>query len=110
MPEDKCTSCIMEPRIRALEIGQNETSIYVKEIREDLKDIKTSIKNQADIHKNQVDIQDIITILKSQTSQDQTPPEQSNQWSKIVMELIKLATTCVVILGAIVGAVKLLGK
>lgn len=85
MQEGNECKCTMEERVRALEMGQTETRVYVKEIREDIQDIKTTIKNQA-------------------------PPEQSKQWSVIVLELIKLATTCVVILGAIVGAVKILGK
>lgn len=83
--EQQCHKCVMEERVRSLEMGQTETRIYVKEIREDIQEIKTSLKNQA-------------------------PPEQAKQWSPIVMELIKLVGTCVVILGAIVGAVKILGK
>lgn len=79
--------CIMEDRVRALETGQAETRVYVKEIREDIQEIKSTLKSQA-----------------------APPPDNSKTWSPIIIELIKLVSTCVLILGAIVGAAKVLGR
>lgn len=83
--------CIQEQRIRDLETGMAETRVYVKMIKEDITDIKQSVKE--------------IKVL----------PEQQNDrnikaWQSIMIELIKLAGLSIIILGAIVGAVKLLGK
>jgi hypothetical protein len=83
--------CIQEQRIRNLETGMAETRVYVKMIKEDITDIKQSVKE--------------IKIL----------PEPQNDtnikaWQSIMIELIKLAGLSIIILGAIVGAVKLLGK
>jgi len=79
--------CIMEERVRALETGQAETRIYVKEIREDIQEIKADIKKAA-----------------------QQPRDEGKTWSPIVTELIKLVTYCVTVLGGIIGAAKVLGK
>ncbi|MCX7749152.1 MAG: hypothetical protein N2645_20005 [Clostridia bacterium] len=85
--------CIQDERIRNLETGQAEMRVYVRDIREDIQEIKTSLK-------------------------DYRPPPQSNGngsesskvWQPIMIELIKLLGLCITILGAIVGAIKILGK
>lgn len=76
--------CIMEERVRALETGQAETRIYVKEIREDIQEIKADIKKAAQ--------------------------QDGKSWSSIITELIKLVTYCVTVIGGIIGAVKILEK
>lgn len=81
--------CIMEERVRALETDQAETRIYVKEIREDIQEIKADIKKAA---------------------QHPQPKEDSRIWSQIVIELIKLVTYCVAVLGGVIGAAKIIGK
>lgn len=83
--------CIQEQRIRNLETGMAETRVYVKMIKEDITEIKDNIK------------------------EINTSPQKQNEsnmkvWQSVMIELIKLAGLCIMILGAIVGAVKLLGK
>ncbi len=75
--------CINEERIRALEQSHSETKVYVKEIKEDLTEIK------ADLKKGNGD---------------------SRTWSPIVLELIKALTTAITVIGAIVWALKITGK
>ena len=83
MTQENCGyKCIQEERIRQLESNQAETRVYVKEIKEDIKEIKSELKSNP----------------------------TNKEWSPIVMELIKLVTVCVTILGAIIGAAKMLGK
>lgn len=84
-------NCIQEERIRDLETGMTETRVYVKMIREDVQEIKVSVK-------------DILGSPERQKESD------TKAWQTAVRELIKLAGLCVVILGAIVGAIKLIGK
>lgn len=76
--------CINEERIRTLEQNHTETKVYVKEIKEDLTEIKTDIKKR-----NEAEIK---------------------TWSPIVLELIKALTTAITVIGAIVGALKFAGK
>ncbi|HEX9063210.1 MAG TPA: hypothetical protein VF941_23805 [Clostridia bacterium] len=76
--------CLMESRIRDLELGQAETKVYMKQVLEEVRDIKTTLSSQ--------------------------DPHETKQLSPIVIELIKLVSNCVMILGAIVGAAKVLGK
>lgn len=83
--------CIQEQRIRDLETGMAETRVYVKMIKEDITDIKQSVKEIKAIPEPQND-----TNIRA--------------WQSIMIELIKLAGLSIIILGAIVGAVKLLGK
>ena len=83
--------CIQEQRIRGLETGMAETRVYVKMIKEDITEIKQAVKEIKD-------------------SPEQRNDTNTKAWQSIMIELIKLAGLCVVILGAIVGAVKLLGK
>ena len=68
-----------------------ETSVYVKMIKEDIGEIKQSIKE-----------------LKTEPKIEND--SNSKMWQLIMVELIKLAGLCVMILGAIVGAIKILGK
>lgn len=74
--------CINEERIRTLEQNHSETKVYVKEIKEDLTEIKADLKRG---------------------SNDRT-------WSPIMLELIKALTTAITVIGAIVGALKFTGK
>lgn len=76
--------CINEERMRTMEQSQAETRIYVKEIKEDLTEIKSDIK-------------------KGSQGDNKT-------WSPIVLELIKALTTAITVIGAIVGALKFAGK
>lgn len=83
--------CVQEERVRNLETGQAEMRVYVRDIREDIQEIKTSVKEfRPPISGSHVEV--------------------SKLWSPIVFEMIKLVALCVAILGAIVGAVKILGK
>ncbi len=75
--------CLNEERIRTLEQNHSETKVYVKEIKEDLTEIK------ADLKKGNGD---------------------SRTWSPIVLELIKALTTALTVIGAIVGALKLIER
>lgn len=85
-------TCIMRDRIGALETGQAETRVYVKQIKEDIQEIKDDLK-------------------KIPHQQFQQPKEtHGKEWVPVVLELIKLITICVTILGAIVGAAKILEK
>ncbi len=83
--------CMVEGRIRQLETAQAETGVYVKQIREDIYEIKSSLKELR------------VPVCAK-------PVEESKVWQPVILELIKLAGTCITILGAIVGAVKILGK
>lgn len=83
--------CIQERRIRDLETGMAETRVYVKMIKEDITEIKDSIKE----------------IRGSPEKQNETTMKA---WQTVMIELIKLAGLCITILGAIVGAIKLMGK
>jgi len=79
--------CIQEQRIRALENAQTENGVYLKVIREDVAEIKQTLKNYP-------------------------PPEdkkaQHQQWQPIVLELIRLITVALLILGSVAGVTKLL--
>ncbi len=76
--------CLNEERIRTLEQNHTETKVYVKEIKEDLTEIKTDIKKRNDA--------------------------ETKTWSPIVLELVKALTTAITVIGAIVGALKFSGK
>ncbi len=82
--------CIQEERIRNLETGQAEMKVYVRDIREDIQEIKSTFK-------------EFRPLVPSENA-------DSRLWQPVVVELIKLVTLCITILGAIVGAVKILGK
>jgi hypothetical protein len=76
--------CISEERIRTLEQNHAETKVYVKEIKEDLTEIKADIKKRNE--------------------------NESKAWSPVILELIKALTTAITVIGAIVGALKFTGK
>ncbi len=82
-----------DKRLRELEVSQIETRTYVKMIQSDIEEIKTSIKELYNLN------------ISEKTSQD----EMGSAWQNIVIELIKLASLCIVILGTIVGAIKVIG-
>lgn len=83
--------CIQEQRLRDLETGMAETRVYVKIIKEDIAEIKNSIKE----------------IRGSPEKQNETTVKA---WQTVMIELIKLAGLCMAILGAIAGAIKLMDK
>jgi DNA repair protein RadC len=83
--------CTQESRIRALETGQAETRVYVKEIREDIVEIKA-------------------TLAKLIDNPPRADPKPEPSWQPVMTELIKLVGQVVVILGAIAGATKLMGR
>ena len=78
-----------DKRLRDLETSQAETRTYVKMIQADIEEIKTSIK---ELH-----------------SLNLSANEMGSAWQNIVIELIKLASLCIIILGTIVGAIKVMG-
>ena len=82
-----------DKRLRDLETSQAETRTYVKMIQADIEEIKTSIKELHSLN------------LSANNSQN----EMGNAWQNIVIELIKLASLCIIILGTIVGAIKVMG-
>lgn len=85
--------CIQDERIRNLETGQAEMRVYVRDIREDIQEIKSSLKEYRPPPRNEGNSSDSVKL-----------------WQPIVIELIKLLGLSITILGAIVGAVKILGK
>ena len=82
-----------DKRLRDLETSQAETRTYVKMIQADIEEIKTSIKELHSLN------------LSANNSQN----EMGNAWQNIVIELIKIASLCIIILGTIVGAIKVMG-
>jgi len=82
-----------DKRLRDLETSQAETRTYVKMIQADIEEIKTSIKELHSLN------------LSANSSQN----EMGSAWQNIVIELIKLASLCIIILGTIVGAIKVMG-
>ena len=82
-----------DKRLRDLETSQAETRTYVKMIQADIEEIKTSIKELHSLN------------LSANNSQN----EMGNAWQNIVIELIKLASLCIIILGTIVGVIKVMG-
>ena len=82
-----------DKRLRDLETSQAETRTYVKMIQADIEEIKTSIKELHSLN------------LSANNSQN----EMGNAWQNIVIELIKLASLSIIILGTIVGAIKVMG-
>lgn len=82
--------CIMEDRIRALETGQAETRVYIREIREDLMEIKADVKKSVHMQ----------------------PPKEdtSKNWQPVVLKLIEVLLQAFFILAAVFGATKVIGK
>lgn len=73
-----------EERLRSLESDRTETKIYVKLINENIAEIKSDIKKR-----NQIEGQ----------GSSQESKSESKAWQPVVMELIKLISTAVLILG-----------
>lgn len=78
--------CIQEARIQALEKEQVKTEVYYKNIQSDIEEIKESLK------------------------QLQQKPKESALWQPIVVEIVKLITTVILVLGALAGAEKLIAR
>lgn len=83
--------CIQEQRLRDLETGMAETRVYVRMIKEDITEIKESIKEGWPSSKGGTDV-------------------NSKAWQSVMIELIKLAGFCIAILGAVAGVIKLVGN
>jgi len=81
--------CIQEARIRALETEQAKTEVYYKNTQGDIEEIKEILK---------------------QLQQQQQKPRDSALWQPIIVEVVKLITTVVLILGALAGAEKILTR
>ncbi|MBP2027518.1 chromosome segregation ATPase [Acetoanaerobium pronyense] len=81
-----------DERLRELEKEQAETKAYVKMIQEDIRDIRQNIRE--------------IKTRGEASGRSQAV----DSWQQVVIELIKLASLSMVILGAIVGAVKIIGN
>lgn len=77
--------CIQETRIRALETEQAKTEVYYKNIQDDIKEIKE--------------------VLKVKPKQ-----EPANLWQPAVIEIIKLITTVVLVLGGLAGLEKFITR
>lgn len=90
LAEEQCAVCIQEARIRALETQQVENHVYLKVIREDVAEIKSALK------------QPPMSPLIPQE-------DKKNNWLPVVLELIKLITVAILILGGVAGVTKLLG-
>lgn len=84
--------CIQDERIRNLETGQAEMRVYVRDIREDIQEIKTSIKE-----------------YRPPQPVNDNGGESTRTLQPVIIELIKLLGLSITILGAIVGAIKILG-
>jgi len=81
-----------DERIRELEKEHAETKAYVKMIQEDIRDIRQNIRE-----------------IKAR-GEAGGRSQAIDSWQQVVIELIKLASLSMVILGAIVGAVKIIGN
>lgn len=84
----------LSERILQLEKAQVETGTYVKTIQQDIADIKIGIRELSE---------------RIARERSEVQSQYQSAWQNVAAELIKLASLSVVILGAIVGAVKLMG-
>ena len=85
--------CIIEDRVRSVETQQAEMRVYIRDIREDIQEIKSSIKE-----------------FRPVANCPRNADEPSKLWPLVVAELIKLVGLCITILGSIIGALKILGR
>lgn len=90
--KSSCVICSQESRIRQLETSQAESKVYVKQILENLGEVKADIKELKN-QKGDVHIDD---------------DNKQNIWQPIVTELIRLLGTVITILGTLAGAQKML--
>jgi len=81
-----------ENRIRALEQDRAETKVYMKMTLDKITQIDAKFEN-----------------IRSEQLKNSKKSEDS-KWSPIILELIKLATLAVTILGGIAGVAKILDK
>lgn len=79
--------CYQEARIRALETEQAKTEVYYKNTQQDIEEIKEILKQL-----------------------QQQKPSNAALWQPIIVEVVKLMTTMVLILGALAGAEKILTR
>lgn len=84
-----------EQRIMALEKYEVETRAHIQSIREDIQEIKMSIRELSD-------------RLFQEKESAQSRADMA--WQGVVIELIKLAAWSIAILGSIVGAIKWMGE
>jgi len=84
--------CHNEGRIRSLENDRTESKVYIKQINENLQEIKSDVRG-----------------LK-QAPSTLSNNKDTNFKQTIIMELIKLITMLITILGAIFGITKILGE
>jgi len=82
--------CHNEDRIRSLENDRTESKVYIKQINEILQEIKSDVRG-----------------LKTAPS---SMSEKDNFKQMVVMELLKLITMLITVLGALFGVVKFLEK
>jgi hypothetical protein len=83
--------CVQEERIRSLENDRQETKVYVKIIREDLWEIKAT--------------------LKSYPPPSLPPPEKKpgeEFWQRVIMKLLELITMFLAITAGIYGVTKIM--
>ena len=83
--------CHNEERIRSLENDRTESKVYIKQINENLQEIKSDVRGLK---------KPVLTAQEDKDAFKQT----------VVMELIRLVTMLIAILGALFGAVKFLEK
>lgn len=79
--------CIQEVRIRALETEHAKTEVYYENTQKDIEEIKEILKQL-----------------------QQQRPNGSALWQPIIVEVVKLITTVVLILGALAGAEKIISR
>lgn len=79
--------CYQEARIRALETEQAKTEVYYKNTQQDIEEIKEILKQL-----------------------QQQKPSNAALWQPIIVEVVKLMTTMVLILGTLAGAEKILTR
>ena len=89
MQDHKCHN---EERIRSVENDRTESKVYIKQINENLQEIKTDVRG----------------LKKSPLSIDDDRKDTFKQ--NVVMELIRLLTMLIGILAALFGAVKFLER
>jgi len=80
-------NCHNEERIRSLENDRTESKVYIKQINENISEIKQNLRG-----------------LKSESPSNCTNPF----WQSVIMELFKLLTTLIAILGALFGFSKII--
>ena len=83
--------CHNEDRIRSLENDRSESRVYIKQINENIQEIRTDVRG-----------------LKQGPSS--LPDNKETFKQTLIMELLKLITTLILMLGAVFGVIKILGE